>query len=201
MIRRVVAMSHHRGSTRWRITKCLPPFRARLAFPRTDNFVGDPTAVKITGLGPNALVIDEALNATGIERKIGCDRVVRSLRRRIAPSHCLTCRRGGFEAPVLRHAFPFTDRCTGKWLELLDAHVSRRDVECRRTRGFQNAKRFGRISNDLIAESNNDPPLIGDQLRWSRIIPYGFLTGCWLMRKRRPLAPCIFPHSFRFLVC
>jgi hypothetical protein len=71
MIRRLVAMSHQRGSPRWRITKCLPPFRARLAFPWTDNFVGDPTAVKITGLGPNALVIDEALNATGIERKIG----------------------------------------------------------------------------------------------------------------------------------
>ena len=48
----------------------LPPFCSPLAFPWADDFVGDPTAVEITGLRAHALALDEALDATGIEGKV-----------------------------------------------------------------------------------------------------------------------------------
>ena len=48
----------------------LPSLRAGLPFPGTDDLVGHPAAVEKTGLGADALIVDEALHATGIEGKV-----------------------------------------------------------------------------------------------------------------------------------
>jgi hypothetical protein len=48
----------------------LPRFSSRVAFPWADDFAGDPTAIKITGLRAHGLAIDEALDPTWIEGKV-----------------------------------------------------------------------------------------------------------------------------------
>ena len=48
----------------------LPRFCSRVAFPWAGDFVGNPTAIEITGLRAHGLAIDEALDAAGIEGKV-----------------------------------------------------------------------------------------------------------------------------------
>jgi len=174
----------------------LPTFRPRLPFPRTDNFVGYPTAIEITRLRAHALAVDETLDAAGVKGKVICHTVVCGLRLRIAPSDGFRRQWRRCECPVLRRAFPFANRSAWKWLQQFDVDISWWHVESRRSRGLQDAISFTRVGDEQIAALYNDPPMVGNKFWRPRIIPNRLLSGSRCFGKRRPLMAGISPHAF-----
>jgi molybdate transport system substrate-binding protein len=71
----------------------LPSLRAGRAFPGTDDLIGYPTAVEKTGLRADMLVIDKALDAPGVKRKVTRDLLIRNPRSRIIPGNGIAQRR------------------------------------------------------------------------------------------------------------
>lgn len=161
----------------------LPGTACGVALKRSRQVRRNPAAIEAAGLWPHHRPVYRATQTTRVKSDASCQRLSACQRARVAPSDAVQAIVAIDQRPILRRPLPLAKRATGLLLQQVFSHIRPRQIETGWVGCLQHLDCAASAGNLELAPADDHFPRVRRELRWSRKVPYGGLTGPRRLRK------------------